>query len=308
MGSPDFAVPSLEHLSRVYRVVGVVTQPDRPAGRGKILTAPPVKELALKLGIPVIQPSKVSDPTAMRQLEEWQPDLIVVAAFGQILKPALLALPPYGCINVHASLLPRWRGAAPIAAAILHGDQETGITLMKMDEGVDTGPILRQRKIPILDSDNSLSLSTRLAQLGAELLIETLPDYLDGKIIPQEQDHEKATYAPMLKKEEGELDFHLPAKILWRKVRAFNPWPAAYTYIAGNRLLIHEAVPIDVEHNYPAGQTLRYQKKAVIATAEGLLELRVVQPSGKKAITGKDLMNGYREWGHIILPQRNSHS
>ncbi len=304
MGSPTFAVPILERLYQVYGVVGIVTQPDRPAGRRKTLTPPPIKEFALKKGLPFIQPQRLSEPLAMQQLVAWQPDLIVVAAFGQILKKPVLELQPYGCVNVHASLLPRWRGAAPIAAALLHGDQDTGITIMKMDEGVDTGPILRQRSTPILDTDNSLSLSTRLADLGAELLIETLSDYFAGNIIPQEQDHTKATYAPMLRKEEGELDFQQPAEHLWRKVRAFNPWPSAFTYLDGNRLIIHEAWPLEIDHNFPIGQTLNYQKKAAIATGKGLLELVKVQPSGKKPISGSDLMNGYREWGKVILPDR----
>ncbi len=302
MGSPAFAVPILECLSHNYCVIGVVTQPDRPAGRGKSLTPPPIKELALKLGIPIIQPTRLSEPAAMQQLEVWQPDLIVVAAFGQILKPSVLNLPAFGCINVHASLLPRWRGAAPIPAAILHGDFETGITIMKMDEGVDTGPILRQKACPILSSDNSLTLSMRLSEIGAELLTETLPEYLAGKIHPQEQDHSQATYAPMLKKEEGELDFHQDVDYLWRKVRAFNPWPSAFTFLDGKRLIIHEAYPLMTEHSYPLGQTIVLQKRAAIATARGLLELIKVQPSGKKPISGIDLMNGYREWGQVILP------
>ncbi|MCX8061230.1 MAG: methionyl-tRNA formyltransferase [Anaerolineales bacterium] len=306
MGSPCFAVPCLQRLVQHYNVVGAVTQPDRPAGRGNQMSSPPVKEVAIQLGLPVIQPHRLSEPTAFNQLKQWQPDLIVVAAFGQILKKNVLDLPHHGCINVHASLLPRWRGAAPIPAAILHGDRETGITIMQMDEGVDTGPILRQRATPILDSDNSLTLSSRLAEIGADLLIETLGDYLNGKIVPQNQNNEKATYAPLLKKEEGELDFNQAAEVLWRKVRAFNPWPSAFTYLEGSRLIIHEASPINIEHNYPIGQTIRYQKKAAIATAKGILELITVQPSGKKPISGTDLLNGYRNWGQVILPHWGS--
>lgn len=308
MGSPTFAVPILEQLAHHYPVVGVITQPDRLAGRGNKLTPPPIKEAANRLRIPVIQPLRLSEPDAMSQLEQWQPDLIVVAAFGQILKPNVLNLPPFGCVNVHASLLPRWRGAAPIAAAILHGDEESGITIMKMDEGVDTGPILRQRAIPIFDTDNSLTLSSRLAELGAQLLLETLPDYLDGKIVPQEQDHQKATYAPLLKKENGELDFHQTATELWRKVRAFYPWPAAFTYLDGKHLIIHEARPLEISHDYPIGQTVRFQKKAAVATAKGLLELVKVQPGGKKPIFGSDLINGYRDWGKIVLPDHGNHA
>src|SRR5215213_11171157 len=177
MGSPDFSLPTLQALAETYDVVGVVTQPDRLSGRGRALKAPPVKTLALELGIPVMQPEKLRLPEAMEQLRAWAPELIVVAAFGQILKRDVLELPPYGCINVHASLLPRWRGAAPINAAILHGDEETGVTIMKMDVGLDTGPMLNQRAIRLRQDDTAGSVFEALSQLGANLLIETLPDY-----------------------------------------------------------------------------------------------------------------------------------
>src|SRR5512134_2078708 len=207
MGSPDFALPALKALAEHYDVVGVVTQPDRGSGRGRELKPPPVKTLALELGIPVMQPEKLRLPEAMEQLRAWSPDLIVVAAFGQILKKDVLELPRYGCINVHASLLPRWRGAAPINAAILHGDEATGVTIMKMDVGLDTGPMLSQRSIRLTREDTAGSVFEKLSTLGADLLIETLPDYLSGKLAPVPQQEEGATYAPMLKKEEGRLDF-----------------------------------------------------------------------------------------------------
>src|SRR5215217_6355124 len=184
MGSPDFSLPTLQALAKTYDVVGVVTQPDRASGRGRELKAPPVKMLALKLGIPVMQPEKLRLPEAMEQLRAWHPDLIVVAAFGQILRKDVLDLPPYGCINVHASLLPRWRGAAPINAAILHGDEETGLTIMQMDVGLDTGPMLTQRSIRITPEDTAGSVFEKLSTIGADLLIETLPDYVSGKIKP----------------------------------------------------------------------------------------------------------------------------
>src|SRR5574338_773945 len=184
MGSPDFALPTLRALAQNYTVVGVVTQPDRASGRGREVKAPPVKTLALEFGIPVMQLEKLRQPEAMEQLRRWAPDLIVVAAFGQILKKDVLELPRFGCINVHASLLPRWRGAAPINAAILHGDQETGVTIMQMDVGLDTGPMLRQRPIPITHEDTAGSLFEKLSTIGAELLIETLPDYLSGSLTP----------------------------------------------------------------------------------------------------------------------------
>ncbi len=228
MGSPDFAVPSLNALASRYSVVGVVSQPDRPAGRGGGLHQPAVIETARKLEIPFNQPQKLNTPEVMTQLKEWEPELIVVAAFGQILRPAVLDLPKFGCINVHGSLLPRWRGAAPIQAAILAGDHETGITIMKMDSGVDTGPVLSQRVIPISENETGKSLFEKMAAPGADLLIETLPGYLSGKLTPTPQPNEDATYAPMLKKEDGLLDFSRPAIELERQVRAMHPWPGAY--------------------------------------------------------------------------------
>src|SRR5215211_7077253 len=220
MGSPDFALPTLQALAEHYEVVGVVTQPDRAAGRGRERKAPPVKTLALELGIPVMQPEKLRLPEAMEQLRAWAPDLIVVAAFGQILKQDVLELPRFGCINVHASLLPRWRGAAPINAAILHGDEETGVTIMQMDVGLDTGPMLSQRSIPLMPEDTAGSVFEKLSTLGADLLLETLPDYLSGKLTPTPQPEEGVTYAPMLKKEEGQLDFTHEVNELERRVRA----------------------------------------------------------------------------------------
>lgn len=303
MGSPEFALPSLTALARSFHVVGVVTQPDRPAGRGKALAPPPVKSLALELGIPVIQPDRLSQESAMHQLHLWQPHVIVVAAFGQILKPAVLSLPPFGCINVHASLLPRWRGAAPIPAAILHGDYETGITIMQMDEGLDTGPIYRQRAIPIRDEHTSLSLAKELSQLGAALLIETLNDILNARCTPVNQENTRATYAPMLKKEDGELQFDHRSIELWRKIRAYHPWPGAYTYLNGLPFQIIEAKPLQEKPiGFPPGQTLIIDRKPCIVTGDGVLELTVVQPAGKKPLSGKDFLNGFHLWGKIILP------
>src|SRR4051812_47649044 len=208
MGTPDFAVPTLQALidSPHYDVVGVVTQPDRPAGRGKTVQQSPIKQVATAAGIPIIQPEKLKAPGVIDQLQSWQPDLIVVAAFGQILRQNVLDLPRFGCINVHASLLPRWRGAAPIQAAIRAGDSQTGITIMKMDAGLDTGPMLRQRAIPIEPTDTGQTLHDKLAAVGGPLLIETLGPYLRGEIQPQVQDESGQTYAPMLKKEDGAID------------------------------------------------------------------------------------------------------
>jgi methionyl-tRNA formyltransferase len=298
MGSPDFALPTLSALKDHYPVVGVVTQPDRPAGRGRVLSPPPVKTLAASLGLPVIQPRRLKEAQAMQQLNQWKPDLIVVAAFGQILKSEVLDLPRYGCINVHASLLPRWRGAAPIQAAILHGDEQSGVTIMRMDPGLDTGPILSQRSTAITPQDTAESLGNRLAQLGAELLIETLPAYIDGKISPKPQDDSLATYASMLEKEAGHLDFNQPAELLARKVRAFNPWPGAFTMWQGTYLKIHQAHAKSAQtSNLEPGKTVISEGLPAITTADGLIVLDEVQPAGKKAMPGKIFLNGAKGWG-----------
>jgi methionyl-tRNA formyltransferase len=303
MGSPQFALPSLQGLADHYRVVGVVTQPDRPAGRGRSLTPPPIKVLAGQLGLPLIQPRRLREPEAMEAIITWEPDLIVVAAFGQILKPEVLDLPPYGCVNVHASLLPRWRGAAPIQAAILNGDKQTGVTIMRMDPGVDTGPILSQRALPIASQDTSASLNERLARLGAELLLETLPDYLRGEITPQPQEDSQATYAPMLKKEDGRLDFSQPAAALARRVRAFNPWPGAFTLWQDQILKIHAAHAVEnaagAAANLQPGQATVHQDLPAIATGEGLLVLEEVQPAGKRSMPGQVFLRGAPNWGQI---------
>ncbi len=305
MGSPEFALPTLQALAEHYNVTGVVTQPDRPAGRGRKLVSPPIKVLAQRLGIPVTQPRRLrNDPAALAQLQAWHPDLIVVAAFGQILPPEVLDLPPHGSINVHASLLPRWRGAAPIQAALLHGDAQTGITIMKMDPGLDTGPILSQRAIPIAADDTAGALSEKLAQLGAELLIETLPPYLSGELQPQPQDDSAATYAPMLKKEQGLLDFGQPAEQLARQVRAFNPWPGAFMLWNDMRLIVHQAHAVEHPAAQP-GQTLRFHKLPAVGTSQGLLVLDQVQPAGRKRISGKVFLNGARDWGRVSAQWEN---
>ena len=295
MGSPEFALPTLRLLAESYPVVGVITQPDRPSGRGKVLTPPPVKQLALELALPLIQPERLRRPEAMQVLRDWQPELIVVAAFGQILRQEVLDLPPYGCINVHGSLLPRWRGAAPLQAAILHGDTETGITIMRMDAGVDTGPLLSQRSLPIRPDETAASLSSVMAELGARLLLETLPAYLAGSLQPQPQDETLATYAPMLQKEAGLLDFHLPAIQLERRVRAYNPWPSAYTFYQEQILKVHRARAVDDEGAVP-GTHLVFQGVPAVACTEGLLVLDEVQPAGKKPMPGRVFLQGARAW------------
>ncbi len=296
MGSPDFAVPVLEALVAHFPVVGVVTQPDRPAGRGNRLTPPPVKVRAQELGLPVFQPPRVSRPEGVEQLKAWNPDLIVVAAYGQILKPNVLEVPRYGCLNVHASLLPRWRGAAPVAYAIWEGDEETGVTIMLMDEGLDTGPILTQRREPIRPHDTAGALSARLARLGAELLVETIPGYLKGDIRPQPQDDRLATYAPLLKREDGRLDFTQPADRLARQVRAFDPWPGTFTFWKGRRLKVLRAHALNVPSPGPGVPVVMGEYPAV-GTGQGVLVFTQVQLEGKRPVDGAAFLRGAgREW------------
>ena len=294
MGSPDFSLPTLRALTNAYDVVGVVTQPDRASGRGRELRPPPVKTLALELGSPVMQPENLRQPEAMEQLRVWNPELIVVAAFGQILRKDVLALPRNGCINVHASLLPRWRGAAPINAALLHGDEETGVTIMQMDVGLDTGPMLSKRSIRLRRDDTAGSVFEKLSHLGADLLVETLPDVLSGKLTPTPQPKEGVTYAPMIKKEEGRLDFNQDANELERRVRAFNPWPGVFMDFDGTLLKVHRA-RVDAGEA-PAGHRLVVREQPAVGARGGILILEEVQPAGKKFMSGKAFLAGARHW------------
>ena len=295
MGSPDFALPSLRALVDRYNVVGVVTQPDRASGRGRELKAPPVKLLAQDLNIPVMQPQKLREPEAMQQLQAWNPDLIVVAAFGQILRRDVLVLPKYGCVNVHASLLPRWRGAAPINASVLAGDEETGVTIMKMDVGLDTGPMLSMEKIRITPDDTAGSLFEALSTLGAKLLIETLPGYINGTVLPQPQPEEGATYAPMLKKEDGRLDFNQPAVELERRIRAMNPWPGAWFEWNGNILKVNRGAVSEAKGK-EVGSRIIVEGRPAVQCADGVLILEEVQPPSKKVMPGKAFLSGTRNW------------
>lgn len=294
MGSPNFAVPTLRALTESYSVVGVVTQPDRPSGRGRGPRAPAVKLEAGRQGLPVIQPEKASGPEAVQTLLEWAPELIVVAAFGQLLRPAVLSLPRFGCLNIHASLLPRWRGAAPIQAAILAGDAATGVTLMKMDEGLDTGDVIAQRTISILPEDTGGSLTERLAVLGAETLCASLPAYLAGELQPSPQDPTLATKAPMLKKEDGLLNPRSSAKELVRRVRAFQPWPGAYISFDGTTLKVIDAHAASAA--LQPGERAALDKHPAWGTIEGALVLDVVQLAGKKPMGGAEFLLGSRNW------------
>jgi methionyl-tRNA formyltransferase len=295
MGTPEFAVPSFLALGEHYNVVGVVTQPDRPAGRGQTPTPPPVKQVALAAEVPVLQPKALRSPEAVAQLEAWQPDVIVVAAFGQILRPSVLELPPHGCLNLHGSLLPHYRGAAPIPAAILAGDAVTGVTLMRMDEGLDTGPILAQVECPITAIDTTASLTAKLSDLAAQLLIDKLPAWIGGEIQARPQDESLATWCGPLKKEDGQLDWSRPADSLDRQVRACDPWPGAYTRWQGRMLKVLRVRPLpEKSAEGGPGQVVALDHGVAIVTGAGLLQLIDVQLAGKRAVTAEQFARGQR--------------
>lgn len=294
MGTPEFAVAALRALIEHHDVIGVVTQPDRPAGRSRQLQMSPVKQMALAAGIPVFQSEKIRRAEAVAELKQWTPDVYVVAAFGQILPQAVLDIPPYGSINVHASLLPRWRGAAPIQAAIRAGDAKTGVTIMKMDAGLDTGPMLSQRAIPIAPDETGQSLHDKLALLGAELLIETLPGYLSGAIQPQPQDETQVTVAPQIKKEEGDINWTQDAATIERLVRAFTPWPGTYTFWNGQQLKILSGVAGAGQAE--PGRVIETRQGFAIGTGNGLYYPAQVQLAGRKAMPTPEFVRGQPAW------------
>ena len=292
LGTPAFAVPSLRALAERFQVVGVVTQPDRPAGRGRRLQPPPVKAVSQELVLPLLQPDRIASPEAVSALAAWAPDLIVVAAFGQILRRPVLDLPPRGCLNVHASLLPRWRGASPIQHAVLHGDSETGVTLMGMNEGLDTGPILARRVLPIRDDHTAASLEQELADIGAQLLVESLPAYLAGDLRPVAQDERFATYAPRLKRVDGLLDARQTAQELQRRVRALNPRPGTYLPWDDTELMVLTARAEEESPGEPPGTVAERGGFPALATASGWLILERLQLPGKKPVDGIAFLRG----------------
>ena len=291
MGSPQFSVPSLEAISSRYEIVGVFTQPDRPAGRGRKLQASAVKTASLDLSIPIFQPKKIRQEDTVTQLIKLSPDVIIVVAYGQILSQSILDIPRWGSINVHASLLPNWRGAAPIQASILNGDTVTGITIMLMDAGMDTGPILSQAELEIKAEETGGELASRLSILGAELLLDTLPSYINGEIRPCPQEDDEATYAPMIKKSDGLLDFNKPADFLTRQVRAYEPWPTSYFVWEGRRIVVRSAYSKSI-HESEIGLVLKVTDHPAIVTAEGALVLEQIQPAGKKPMRGDAFLRG----------------
>lgn len=302
MGSPAFALPSLRALiASEHDVAAVVTQPDRPAGRRRALRPPPAKELALQHGLPVLQPERVNARDALAPLRALAPDLIVIAAYGQILKQPLLDIPRRGALNVHASLLPKYRGAAPVAAAILAGEDETGVTIMEVVLALDAGPMLAQRSTPIDPHDATGTLTEKLASLGAGLLIEVLPAWARGDLAAQPQDERLASYAPQLRREDADIDWSLPAGDVWRRVRAYNPWPVATTTVDGTPLRILEAWPLERDAVAPPGTVVPLPDGATIPGAafaaccgRGLLAVVLAQRPGRRPLSGEELLRGYR--------------
>jgi methionyl-tRNA formyltransferase len=308
MGTPELARVSLHSLLACAdcQIVAVVTQPDRPKGRDQKLTPSPVKELALKSKLSVLQPERARNETFIEELRKLKPDLIVVAAFGQILPQSILDLPRFGCINVHTSLLPKYRGAAPIQWAILNDEYETGVTIMKMDAGMDTGAILTQEKLLIHESDNAQSVHDHLATMGAELLVRTIPDYAAGKIVARAQPKEGICYAPKIKKQDGEIDWTRPARAIWNRVRGLVPWPGAFTHVPAEPrpylLKIWEAEVIQ-ETGSP-GQILSADKSGiVVGCGQDALRIRQLQLEGGKRLSPQQFLAGHPlRPGQVLLP------
>ncbi len=303
MGTPDFAVGALEALVEAgHEVVAVVTQPDKPKGRGKEMQKTPVKECALKYNIEVFQPVKIKTPEAVEVLRGYGADLFVVAAFGQILSKEILDMPKFGCVNIHASLLPKYRGAAPIQWAILDGEKETGVTIMQMNEGLDTGDMLTKVIVPIENTDTGESLFDKLAEAGAKLLVETIPQIEAGTVLPQPQDDSLSTYAKMIKKEMGLIDWKKEAVVLERLVRGMNSWPSAYTHFNGKTLKIWEASIENTKTDKAPGTVVEVTKYSIkVQTGQDLLVLKQIQLEGKKRMDVAAFLLGYKVEVGIIL-------
>jgi methionyl-tRNA formyltransferase len=307
MGTPAFVLPVVEALVGAgYHVVGVFTQPDKPTGRGLAMEPPPVKVWAQGRGVPVFQPPSLRRPEAQEVLRRLEPQVIVAAAYGKVLPPSVLSLPPLGCVNVHPSLLPRYRGPSPVQAAILNGDAVTGVTVMLMDEGLDTGPILAQRQEPVRNDDTARTLTERLFRLGAALLVETLERWARRELSPIPQDPTQAVTTRLLTKEDGWLDFHRPAVFLWRMVRAYDPWPGAFTRWRGRRLKLLEVSPLPETTPHPPGTVVplphHASTPAGVQTGEGILALRRLQLEGKRPMECREFLHGHRDFLGARLP------
>lgn len=292
LGTPSYAVHPLRHLVEAgHEIVGVVTQPDRPAGRSRVPSPPPVKVAAQAMGLPVLQPTTLRDEAVVARLRALEPDIGVVAAYGEILRRAVLEIPPAGYLNIHPSLLPLYRGPSPVAAAILAGDEVTGVSVMLLERAMDAGPILAQATVALHGTERTGPLTDELFELGARLLVGVLPLYLAGKLTPQPQDHTRATATGMLQKEDGRIDWRLSAALLERMARAYDPWPGAFTTIAGQPLKILLASPLAYGGHEPPGIVLD-RPGLVVATGDGALRLDQVQPAGKRVMAGDDWKRG----------------
>ena len=323
IGTPEFGAVVLEGLIKAnYKPVLVVTAPDKPVGRKQILTPPPVKLLAEKYGIPILQPETILNLKS--EILNLKPDLIMVAAYGEILPKEILEIPKHGCLNIHPSLLPKYRGATPVQSAILNGDRETGVTIMLMDEGIDTGPILSQKKTVIGPTETAKQLHDRLARMGAELLIDTIPDWIRNQIKLQSQDEKMATYTKVLKKEDGKIDWKKSAEEIERQIRAFDPWPGSYTFwerriirIKKLKQKVKEKKRINLKilktrvlaavnsKNYPIGKTLVVpQNELCVQCGKGFLVIEILQPEGKKSMSSEDFLRGHHDFIGTILKPR----
>ena len=296
MGTPDFAVGTLEEIIRAgHKVVLVVTQPEKPKGRGKAMQYTPVKECALAHGIEVFQPVKVKEPENIEVLRKYEPDIIIVAAFGQIVPKSILDMPKYGCVNVHASLLPKYRGAAPIQWAVINGDEVTGVTIMRMNEGIDTGDMIAKKTVRLAEDETGGSLFDKLAQVGAQLCVETMEMIEAGKVEYIPQNNEEATHTSMIRKELGLIDWNRPAVEIERLIRGLNPWPSAYTQLSGKTFKIWKAKVVSDENTYEPGCICRIDKEGMyVQTGEGILLLTEVQMEGKKRMEASAFLRGYQ--------------
>ncbi len=313
MGTPEFAIPALERLAHApFELVAVYTQPDRPAGRGRHVASSPVKVWAMRQGVAVLTPKTFRDADRVAELRRLSPDVIVVAAYGKLLPASVLQVPTKGVVNIHPSLLPKYRGPSPVAAAILAGDEITGVTIMLLDEGMDSGPILARRTEPVADDDTTLTLTRRLAERGADLLVETLPAWIDGKVAAAPQDESQATVCPKITAADGEIDWEAGAVAIERRMRALVPWPGCYTFWRGKRLKLIRARALEIDGGAP-GTVLRMDsetgdgpskasERLGIATGRGVLEIRELQPEGKRAMTCQEFLAGHADFVGERLP------
>jgi methionyl-tRNA formyltransferase len=304
MGTPAFAVPALEMLVvNKFEVAGVYTQPDKVSGRGQTLSAPPVKLAAIKLNLPVFQPDNLKLAVEKERLIGLKPDIIIVAAYGVILPKIVLDLPAHGCINIHPSLLPKYRGVAPVPAAILNGDEFTGVSIMLLDKGIDTGLILAQAQITITAIDSGGMLMEKLSIIGAHLLLDIIPRWQKKEIVPRPQENALASYSRMIEKTDGEINWHRSALEISRQVRAYQPWPGSYTRWQGKQLKIVEAKPISGKSEVPGKVILAADQASIgIETVDGILEVQKVQLEGKRAMSGAEFIRGQKQFVGAVLP------